>query len=389
MKQGLWIGSLLGMLLLLGSCSAEEVPEAPVEAGVPIEVQTVERGSVFAENLLSGSIGARDVEEVYVAVNARCSSVPFEVGDKVEAGDALVYLDLGVMQENISLAEQNLSYAEAEFDRNKALLDEQLAQQQESYDKTLVLFEAGLVSEAELDGAALQLESTKTSYDSTLGQLTLAVSNAGVSLSQARDSLDGVNGSNVVRAPLSGTITSLNVTEDGYTNPGSPVAVIESSGDLILYVNASESVVPKLRVGQPAEVHISALDFDTAGTITKISEAMDPQTRLYRVEMNLSEHSEALRSGMFAEVTIYTDSRDEVILVPSESILTGTDGSYVVTLDAEGYAVHQTVETGLVGGGETEIVAGLTGGETLVTLGQSYLDEGDLGRIVGGDEETA
>ena len=86
--------------------------------------------------------------------------------------------------------------------------------------------------------------------------------------------------------------------------------------------------------------------------------------------------------GMFADVTFYTDTQDNVVLVPTEAIQTGTDGQYVYIVDNNDQAHQIPVVTGLVGDGVTEVTSGLAGGERLVTVGQFYLTEGSSVRVV-------
>ena len=72
-------------------------------------------------------------------------------------------------------------------------------------------------------------------------------------------------------------------------------------------------------------------------------------------------------------------------MIPSEAILTSNGTQYVFTVE-EDIAKYVTIETGLVGDGVTEVTAGLKGGETVVTVGQQYLADGDAVRIVNAEE---
>ena len=85
---------------------------------------------------------------------------------------------------------------------------------------------------------------------------------------------------------------------------------------------------------------------------------------------------------MFSVLTFYTVTQSDFVIVPTEAIQTGMDGQYVYTIDSDNIAHRIPVETGLVGDGETEITSGLSGGETLVTVGQFYLSEGAAVRVV-------
>jgi multidrug efflux pump subunit AcrA (membrane-fusion protein) len=106
-------------------------------------------------------------------------------------------------------------------------------------------------------------------------------------------------------------------------------------------------------------------------------------THLYGVKIAVPPSmGQRMLSGMFAEVTFFTDNQSDVVIVPTEAIQTGVDGSYVYILDADNIAHRVTVETGLVGDGVTEVTSGLAGGEALVTVGQFYLADGSPARVV-------
>lgn len=85
---------------------------------------------------------------------------------------------------------------------------------------------------------------------------------------------------------------------------------------------------------------------------------------------------------MFADVTFYTDTQSDVVIVPTEAIRQEWMDNMFTPLTATTSLTGIPVETGLVGDGETEITSGLSGGETLVTVGQFYLSEGAAVRVV-------
>ena len=95
-----------------------------------------------------------------------------------------------------------------------------------------------------------------------------------------------------------------------------------------------------------------------------------------------ADQTEGLMSGMFADVTFLTDTRNDTVTIPTEAIQTGVDGSYVYILDSDNIAHRVSVETGLVGDGVTEVTSGLAEGDALVTVGQFYLSEGTQARVV-------
>ena len=108
------------------------------------------------------------------------------------------------------------------------------------------------------------------------------------------------------------------------------------------------------------------------------------QTKLYTVTITVPAETSGLLSGMFADVTFHTDTSANTFVVPTEAILTSGDTQYVFVVE-NGAARYVEVTTGLTGNGVTEITSGLTAGEQLVTVGQSYLNDGDAVRVVSGE----
>ncbi len=140
------------------------------------------------------------------------------------------------------------------------------------------------------------------------------------------------------------------------------MATIDSTSDMEVQVGVSEALVGKLQVGGSVSVRVDSANKEFQGTIATIDKGANASTHLYGVSIKVpAGYTNGLLSGMFADVVFYTDTQRDVVIVPTEAIQTGIDGSYVYTLDSENIAHRVPVETGLVGDGETEITSGLSG----------------------------
>ena len=145
----------------------------------------------------------------------------------------------------------------------------------------------------------------------------------------------------------------------------------------------SEALVPKIHTGDRVNVKIESASAEFQGTISDMESSANPATHLYGVTISIPAGQGAgLLAGMFAEITFFTDSQSNVVVIPTEAIQTGVDGSYVYVLDSDNIAHRVSVETGLVGDGVTEVTSGLAEGDALVTVGQFYLSEGTQARVV-------
>ena len=381
--------ALLVCAMALTACAQEEVEETgPV--GVAVEVQTVSADTIATENTVSGAISADDETMIMVSSAAKCIAVYARAGDTVTAGQKICTLDVEGTLANKSAAQ--ISYQTALQSRREqvAALDAQIALLQKNLDATKELFAIGAAAQMEIDNLQAQLDGTKAQRNSTVGQLDAGVEQARAALEQMGMALDHVDSEGNVIAPVDGILVSMNAVENNYVSTAMPVAVIDSTDAMKITVSVSEALVPKLNAGDVADVYVSAADNSFAATIRSVDRAANMQTRLYTVVLDVPAEVEGLISGMFANVTFRTDVSENALVIPSNAILTSNDVQYVYVVE-DNTARYMEITTGLTGSGVTEVLSGLEEGQLLVTVGQTYLVEGDAVRVVGGDvpAETA
>ncbi len=375
------------MLLTLTACGGGQEAvsdQSQPAAGVAVQVTQVARDTIAAENKVSGKVAADGQESVFVTANAKCMAVYVEVGDLVNAGQKICTLDMASTLSSYHSASISYEAAVQSYQDQQAIFDIQIALAEKQVNDLKALFEIGAASQAEIDAAQLELLSAQAGKTSTLSQLEAGMQSYKSNLEQLSGVLENVDSAGNVIAPISGTVVSLNAAQGGFVTPSAPVAVIEGVEVLKVQVAVSEALVPKLTQGDEVDVTISALGITTVGTIQSVEKAANMQTKLYNVTVSLQEDVEGLLSGMFADVSFRTDQSSDTIVVPTQAILTSDNIQYVFV--AEGGTAHYTqVETGLTGNGVTEITSGLSDGQQLVTVGQSYLSDGDPIRIVSGE----
>ena len=380
-KHLLSIVALFFLFLLLPACGEEE--QDPESSATPVEIQLVEKGSIAAETRVSGQVIPGKQESVFVVQSLRCTDVYVSVGDSVSAGQVLCKLDASSAWASYDMAVMGYQMAVDSYNSQANSMGAEVEELQAAFDEALSQYELGECTQAALDSIASLLETAMASMSASMGQLEMSVKNAEASVMQLESALAGIDRNGNVTAPMSGTIISLNVAANAFVSPAAPVATIESMTDKKIMASVSESVIPKLAEGDTVNVSVSSLGKTFPATISVLEKASNYQTRLFGVTVQVPEAETAgLYSGMFADITFYTDTQDNVVLVPTEAIQTGTNGQYVYTVDGENIAHMVPVQTGLVGDGITEITAGLAGGERLVTVGQFYLTDGVEVRIV-------
>jgi len=176
----------------------------------------------------------------------------------------------------------------------------------------------------------------------------------------------------IIFAPIDGVITKIN-KKKGELISMNEVMIEMLSPNYEINVDVPETDITKIEVGDEAEVTLSALGRDTKfkGVVLRI----DPSSTniqdvvYYKVRVGINdEKADLLKPGMSADILIKTDSREDVILLPSRSVLTNgeTEQRYVRVL-LNGEVEERVVELGLrADDSKVEIVSGLEGGEEIV-----------------------
>lgn len=375
------------MALAMTGCQSKEEDSSQQDdaaVGVAVQVQQVELSSIATDNNVSGKVAADSQTSIMVAAAAKCTAVYVEAGDEVKAGDKICTLDLASTIAAYNAAKITYDSTVNSYADQKAVLDKQIALYEKNLKDTKALFDIGAASQAEIDQAELTLMGAKNQRETALSQLEAGMQSYKSNVQQLDQVLQDVDSKGNVIAPVSGTLVSLSATENGYVSASMPVAVINGAEQMKITVSVSEALVPKLAIGDQADVAVSAAGAQFSGTVRSVEKAANMQTQLYTVTLSVPAEVSGLLSGMFAEVTFHTDRADGVITVPSQAILTSGETRYVFVVE-DGTAKYVEVTLGMMGSGVTEVTSGLTAGQQLVTVGQSYLSDGDPVRIVSGE----
>lgn len=143
-----------------------------------------------------------------------------------------------------------------------------------------------------------------------------------------------------ISAPFSGVITKRQVDHGAFVRPATsnsgamPLFEITRTDRVRVIASVPNIQAGKVKAGQRAEVHsIGGLGSHRIwGTITRIAGALDPESRMMRVEMHFPNpltHEEtgqtiALRPGMFGTVSVIVNEWKNLAVVPATAI--GSDG---------------------------------------------------------------
>ena len=381
----LTLAAALAVSLTACGSKGDESSSQDTAAGVAVQTETVAAQDISTDNKVSGKVTADNESSVFVSASAKCTAVYVDAGDMVTAGQKLCTLDLSSTISSYNAANISYNSAVQSYQDQKGVFDSQIALYTKTLNDLKQLKEIGAASQLEIDQAQLQLESAQATRNSTLAQLEAGMQSYKSNVEQLSNVLENVDGAGNVVAPISGTLVSLSAEENAYVSPSMPVAVIDGVDQMKIQVSVSEALVPKLNIGDQADVTVSAASQSFTAAIRAVEQAANAQTKLYTVTVSVPSDVSGLLSGMFADVTFHTDTAENAIVVPTEAILTSGSTQYVFVVEGDA-AKYVQVATGLTGNGVTEVTSGLTAGQQLVTVGQSYLSDGAAVRVVSGED---
>lgn len=168
-------------------------------------------------------------------------------------------------------------------------------------------------------------------------------------------------------APYDCVISEISVPTAGSICTSSHYIKVQSTEDLNVTLNISESDISTVKIGQEAVITISAYsDKEYTGEITKISDigSYSSSGSTFTGTVKFSNDG-TVKIGMSASCTVILEKAENVIAVPKEAIQTSNGTSYVIVVNSDGSTSNVTVETGISNDAYTEIKSGLTGTETV------------------------
>ena len=182
------------------------------------------------------------------------------------------------------------------------------------------------------------------------------------------------NGTVTITSPISGVIQTLDARAGVTLAQGQTLAQVTGIGMVWLNAAVPEAQAGSVRVGQAASATLTAFPGETfGGRIIAILPTAQSDSRTLTVRIELTNRGGRLRPGMFANVSL-GGTGNTTLLVPSEAVIRTGTRMIVMLAAPNGRYQPAEVRVGREGGGQTEILEGLSVGEKVVTSGQFLLD---------------
>jgi HlyD family secretion protein len=362
------------LLLLTAPAWADTAPTTGPKPP-SVTVARASRGTLVDTVILNGTLVAREE----VLVNAQVDGLPIieilaEEGDIVRQGQVLARLSREQLDTNLAQNAAQLARANAAIAQQRSAIVEAEAndtQAAAAFERTRELVKSGAASRETFDqrqagtrGATARLR---------LAESALLVAEADLNLAQAQQKELLVRLARTeIRSPVDGRV-SRRVARQGavVAMAGDPLFRVIEGGAVELDADVPETLLARLRVGQPAVVSAGG---DHPARVRLVSPEINRASRLGRVRIAVDDN-EGLVIGAFASARVELARRDG-LRVPLSAVLFQPDGPRVQVV-TDSLVQTRPVTVGLRAGKLVEIIDGLREGETVISVSGTFVRQGD------------
>jgi Cu(I)/Ag(I) efflux system membrane fusion protein len=173
---------------------------------------------------------------------------------------------------------------------------------------------------------------------------------------------------------LTGVVTAKNVVEGSSLNPGDTPYEITDLSSVWVMADAYQSDVARAKVGMSASVSLESLPGHVfQGKVAFIDPVLDPQSRTFKVRINVDNTSGELKPDMFADV-LFEGSVREAVTIPADAVIPSGRGNMVFVAVGDGRFQPRAVRLGEKSGDRVEVIEGLREGESVVTRANFLVD---------------
>lgn len=332
----------------------------PEEAArTSIEVIPVVRGQFRVHREFPATIQPNENElaEVTTLIRGRVVKVYVDVGQDVKKNTLLAMLhstDLGLAEGAYLKASAKLHEAELAYERAKDL------------------HEHKAVSLAELQRREAEMKTARAEARETQSRLELLGVQAQEIERLGREHT--IKADVPLRAPFDGRVIMRNITRGEVVETHQKFFTVADLSEVWVMANVPEKDVQFVRKDQKVEVIAAAYPHGMfSGTITYISDVLDPATRTMRLRVTVPNPERLLKPEMFALVRVYAAPKPDVLTIPLAAIQNGSAGKIVFVQRASDEYEARTVKLGDEQGETVVVQEGLQEGERVVGKGSFTL----------------
>lgn len=279
-------------LAALAACSGK--------SEVTLETATASRTDITKTVTATGTVESKTQVDVGTQVTGIISALYADYNSIVKKGELIAEIEKTLLESELKSANANMESARLTYEYNK-----------KNYERDKALHERQLISDYEFETTRKEYQVSKTAYEKSQADRVRAAKN--LNYAEIYSPIDGIVISREVEVGQT-VVSSMNVAN---------LYVIADLENMRVIADVDEADIGQVKVGQEAKFTVSAYPDDVfKGTVTEVR--LNPTTTnnvvTYEVVVDASNEDMKLIPGLTAEITIYTLSEKDVLVVPQKAL---------------------------------------------------------------------
>lgn len=305
------------------------------ERVIPVGILCIETSEGIVSNTYPGTLEEGQSADLAFKYGGLLEQIYVKEGSHVSKGQPLARVSSPTMESSLRSAQATLTQA------------------QDAYDRLKKVHENGSLPEIKWKEMEANLEKAQAAYD---------LANAMIN-------------DNVITAPFSGNITSVNAVTGENIPPLKPVISLINTEKLSVKISVSEDEIAKIKIGDTAEIVILALgDRHFDGQVMEKSMTSSLLTHSYPVKVSINQPDKELAPGMIGKVMLKADVSSGIV-VPANAILISQEGKFV-WVEENGHATRRFIQIAGYSGTGVIVSEGLLNGDHVIVEGYQKVSEG-------------
>ncbi|HEV7998507.1 MAG TPA: efflux RND transporter periplasmic adaptor subunit [Planctomycetaceae bacterium] len=350
------------------AAAADEQANAPPRRAVI----TVRRGAAGSDRELPGNAQADLTAAIYGRTNGYLKRWLVDIGDHVKEGQLLAEISTPEVDAQLEEAKATLLQSKANLLRLEA--DEAYARAEEGRYQPLLRRGAATREAYEQKLATWKVDMASVSAM----EATIKVNEADIQRLTALKSYEKLT------APFDGIVTARNVDPGDLITADNPTTErqlfhVAKIDPLRVFVDVPQVFSTDVKPGQKAILYRREdPSRQYEGTVSRTANALDPNTRTLRTQVDVPNPKGALLPGMYLQVKFSFDRENVPVIIPTAAVIVRTGAPCVATLNDQQRVHYCEVKLGRDFGEEVEVLRGLQTGQKVIVYPGDDLPEGSI-----------
>ena len=356
--------------------------------GLTVGVTKVMKKSLGRDITLSSELVPFQEIDVYAKESGYVKSLLVDYGTHVKAGQVMAILEIPELQAQLEQDQAEIKNASNQGIRAQHELARYQAQYKAlhlQYTRLNGVFQSqpGIVAQQEVDDA--QGKDLAASSQVDAGQAALEAAQSQLAAAKAKLTHDQtLFDYSKITAPFSGVVTQRyanlgTLVQAGTNSSTQAIPIVRLSQDDLfrLVIPVPESYVPYIRVGDPVDVRVTALNRTLPGKVARFAVDVREDTRTMHTEVDVRNRDHLLVPGLYAEADLVLEHKEDIPTIPLQAVNHQGDKTTVYVVTGNNRLEDRPVRLGIQTANDAEIVTGLNEGEIVVVSDRAGLKPGE------------